>query len=432
MNRVKHLGKALDYSLQEYKTKSALVSTNIVAPEDIETDFKRTLEKYNRANGTNKEMFARMIYHSFSAEDNITPQTAHEIGVKLAEEYLGDKHSFIVITHEDTDKLHNHIIFNSIEHDTLRMFNSKTKHTKHDLRRINDRLCMEYNLSIPNVTKNKGMSFNEYVVRAKNKSFKSKLETVIDETIKRSDSFDDFLEKMDQQGYSYKEGKHLAFLNEKSNRYMRTKTLGFNYLESSIKYRINHKEYVPLKKNIIDKQWIDRTDKKFKNNKGLQRWASKQNINYLNEISNKLYKENITLEELDMLEFKQASLVDIFEKKLMEVDDNIFKLEKMKDCFSIYRNSYNLITEYKKSSDKNAYKKAHYSEFKAYDMAKKDINNLKKNYSILNSFELEDFINSLKNDRDNLYRDLNKGQQNKEISKDKQKEKQRDKGIDLS
>lgn len=213
---------------------------------------------------------------------------------------------------------------------------------------------------------------------------------------------------------------------------MRTKTLGFNYLESSIKYRINHKEYVPLKKNIIDKQWIDRTDKKFKNNKGLQRWASKQNINYLNEISNKLYKENITLEELDMLEFKQASLVDIFEKKLMEVDDNIFKLEKMKDCFSIYRNSYNLITEYKKSSDKNAYKKAHYSEFKAYDMAKKDINNLKKNYSILNSFELEDFINSLKNDRDNLYRDLNKGQQNKEISKDKQKEKQRDKGIDLS
>src|SRR5699024_10468794 len=127
-----------------------------------------------------------------------------------------------------------------------------------------------------------------------------------------------FLEKMDQQGYSYKEGKHLAFLNQKSNRYMRTKTLGFNYLESSIKYRISHKEYVPIKRNIIDKQWIDRNDKKFKNNKGLQRWASKQNINYLNEISNKLYKENISLEELGMLEFKQARLVDIFEKKLLE------------------------------------------------------------------------------------------------------------------
>ena len=45
MNRVKHLGKALDYSLQDYKTKSSLISTNIVAPEDIEIDFKRTLEK---------------------------------------------------------------------------------------------------------------------------------------------------------------------------------------------------------------------------------------------------------------------------------------------------------------------------------------------------------------------------------------------------
>ncbi|EGO9029052.1 relaxase, partial [Enterococcus faecalis] len=93
---------------------------------------------------------------------------------------------------------------------------------------------------------------------------------------------------------------------------------------------------------------------------------------------------------------------------------------------------YNLISEYKKSTDKSAYKKAHYSEFKAYDMAKKDINYLKKNHSILNDFELESFINSLKEDRDNLYKDLNREQQNKERSKEKRSEKERDKGVDLS
>ena len=60
------------------------------------------------------------------------------------------------------------------------------------------------------------------------------------------------------------------------------------------------------------------------------------------------------------------------------------------------------------------------------------INYLKKNHSILNDFELESFINSLKEDRDNLYKDLNREQQNKERSKEKRSEKERDKGVDLS
>ncbi|MDF9761390.1 hypothetical protein OKW24_003163 [Peribacillus simplex] len=95
-----------------------------------------------------------------------------------------------------------------------------------------------------------------------------------------------------------------------------------------------------------------------------------------------LYKENISLEELNEVEIKTENLIDNFEKQLTAIDDEIFDFEKMKDCFSIYKNSYPLITDYKKSDDKTKFKQENYYQFKQYDMAKRNINFLKKHYGI--------------------------------------------------
>ncbi|EAD2312726.1 relaxase, partial [Listeria monocytogenes] len=119
----------------------------------------------------------------------------------------------------------------------------------------------------------KYIAFNEYVARAKGTSFKSQLENAIDINIQKANSFDEFLEFMKADGYEHKQGKYLAFENNKSKKFMRTKTLGMNYLESSIKYRIEHKDYQPLQVDIVNKKWIDKSQEKFKNNKGLERWA---------------------------------------------------------------------------------------------------------------------------------------------------------------
>ena len=44
----------------------------------------------------------------------ITPEQAHEIGMKLAEELWGDKFQVVVTTHLNTDNLHNHFVLNSV------------------------------------------------------------------------------------------------------------------------------------------------------------------------------------------------------------------------------------------------------------------------------------------------------------------------------
>lgn len=426
IQQVRSLRAAVRYSMQDHKTNEDLVTSYECNIETIEWDFKSVLFDYNEKNNSNKDMSARMIIQSFNSDDNLTPEQAHQYGVELAENYLKGKHQYTVITHTETDNLHNHIIFNSINFQDLKMFDSKRQHTINDLRKENDKVAEIHGLTIVESGRNKGMTFNEYVAKAKKKSFKGKLEEVIDETILKAKSFEEFLSLMEKQGYECKRGKYLAFKNPRSNKSMRTKMLGMNYFESSIQYRIANKDFVPIKQSIIDKQWIDKSQAKFKHNKGLQKWATKQNINYLNEISNQLYKRNITLEELNEIEIKKENLIGSFEKQLGSIDEEIFKLEKIKDCFEIYKNSYSLITAYKNADDKTAFKQGNYSKFKEYDTAKRNMNFLKKHYEVTDAADLNYKLSLMKRERNLLYASLGKGKErNEKLEQREQTKKQR-------
>ena len=48
-------------------------------------------------------------YQSF-AKGEVTPEVAHEIGVKLAEEMWGDRFEVVVSTHLNTQCIHNHFV----------------------------------------------------------------------------------------------------------------------------------------------------------------------------------------------------------------------------------------------------------------------------------------------------------------------------------
>ena len=85
-------------------------------------------------------------YQSFKPEE-VTPQLAHEIGVKLAKEMWGDRFEIIVTTHLDKEHLHCHFCFNSVSFRDGSKYNySKTEQKK--LRNLSDRLCREYGLSV--------------------------------------------------------------------------------------------------------------------------------------------------------------------------------------------------------------------------------------------------------------------------------------------
>lgn len=85
-------------------------------------------------------------YQSFKP-DEVTPQQAHEIGLKLAKEMWGDRFQIIVTTHLDKDHIHNHFAFNSVSFFDGGKYNYSNSERQR-LRDVSDRICREYGLSV--------------------------------------------------------------------------------------------------------------------------------------------------------------------------------------------------------------------------------------------------------------------------------------------
>lgn len=112
-------------------------------PSTARTEMMAVKKRYGKDEG----IMAFHGYQSF-APGECTPQKAHEIGVKLAEELWGSRFQVLVATHLDkAHHLHNHFVVNSVSFtDGLRYH--RTKQDYRDMREASDRLCQEYGLSV--------------------------------------------------------------------------------------------------------------------------------------------------------------------------------------------------------------------------------------------------------------------------------------------
>ncbi|MCR5267852.1 MAG: relaxase/mobilization nuclease domain-containing protein [Lachnospiraceae bacterium] len=103
----------------------------------------------NPVTGEAKSKNAIECYHviqSFPAMDDLDPRVVHEIGVEYAKRAFAG-HKCVVTTHMNTEHLHNHIVvcaYSEIEPVKFHM----NKATRRQIRYINDRLSVEYELPI--------------------------------------------------------------------------------------------------------------------------------------------------------------------------------------------------------------------------------------------------------------------------------------------
>ncbi len=100
----KELHNVIEYATASYKTEEQLYVTSLnCSKETIYQDMMRTKRRYSKQNKI-------LGYHAFQsfAEGETTPEQAHEIGVKLAEELWGDRFEVVVSTHINTKHIHNH------------------------------------------------------------------------------------------------------------------------------------------------------------------------------------------------------------------------------------------------------------------------------------------------------------------------------------
>lgn len=226
-------------------------------------DMMSTKRQYGKTDG----IIAFHSYQSFK-EGEVTPDIAHEIGVKLAEE-MWDDYEVVVATHQNTNHIHNHFIINSVSYRTGKKYNNN-KAAYARLRHISDSLCQEYGLStLKEDTRYKNSYKNKWKDNDYYRIAKEDIDTIISESI----SSKQFIAKLKQLGYQYyiKYDK-LTIYKENKEKIRIEKLFGNNYSLDKINERISksmYKYYKPMSQKTIYQQYLLKSKTKHKGIYGL-------------------------------------------------------------------------------------------------------------------------------------------------------------------
>ena len=234
----------MDYAMNDAKTeKQFYVSGWNVLPFTAREEMQITKHQFGKEDG----ILAFHGYQSFKPGE-VTPEIAHEIGLKLAEELWPD-HQVIVATHLDKDHIHSHFVVNSVSLNG-RKFNA-TKESYRQMRAASDRLCKEYGLSV--IEDQKVYFPKHYAEWAAEQNgqptWRSSIRVDIDSAVKEAMTFQQFVSEMKKKGYVLeRRGSFLRIKAPGMQRFVRLRSLGEGYLESDIRRRILQKRYPSLPK----------------------------------------------------------------------------------------------------------------------------------------------------------------------------------------
>lgn len=402
------LNKAIAYICDAQKTDGKLfISTNYCAADTAYIEFEMTRRLgYNQC-----ENLAHHLIQAFSPGE-VTPEMAHEIGKKLADEMLNGKYEYVLTTHIDKGHVHNHIIFNAVNYETFKTYETEKNRKKNGywrIRSISDKLCEEYGLStIKNAEKGKGISHYEWQNNKQGLSWKTKLRNAIDGTIKSSKNYDDFILKMQSKEYEIKHGKHISFKAKGQERFTRSKTLGWYYEESQIIERIrrSNKGLSTLKKNpLIKNDRIGRIVNLGDNApKGLERWALIHNMQEVSKALNVLAESGLSsFEELDDKMMKAHEKFLEKSNKIKSAEKRINTLSQRIKNLKIYRKYKPIAEKYEKAVFKDKYFRENEFELIQFELALNSLKNSEKGTKLPSIKSLEDERAALYEHKKNLY-----------------------------
>ena len=204
-------------------------------PTTARSEMMAVKKRYGKDEG----IMAFHGYQSF-ASGECTPNMAHEIGVKLAEELWGSRFQVIVATHLDkAHHLHNHFVVNSVSFaDGLRYHRSNQDYR--DMRNASDRLCREYGLSVIENPERKAKHYGEWRAEKEGRpTYLGMIKADVDEAIAKARTEKQFFHYMEEKGYFIKFGKDITVRAEGRERGMKlARNLGEEYTIESIRRRI--------------------------------------------------------------------------------------------------------------------------------------------------------------------------------------------------
>ena len=275
-----------DYAQNPDKTQQGeLVSSYECSPLTADEEFMLSKRQYELMTGRRQksDVIAYQIRQSFKPGE-ITAEEANKVGYELAMRFTKGKYAFIVATHTDRDHIHNHIIYNSTALDCTRKFRDFLL-SGLAVQRLSDLICLEHQLSV--IEKKPYRERQKRTLYPPKESNRDCLCGVIDNILaEKPKDYEDFLQKLEQQGYEVKRGKYTSVKGARQKRFIRFRTLGAGYSEEELKSVISGEaEHHPRQKQnrIVPEQKFQMlvdiqaklADRK---SMGYARWAKRYNL----------------------------------------------------------------------------------------------------------------------------------------------------------
>ena len=230
------LHNELEYIGEDYKTEKKLYVTGINCEAQSAYEEMMMIKKHYKKEKGN------IAFHSIQsfAADEVTPDEAHEIGLQLAKEMWGDRFQVVVATHLNTKHIHNHFVINSVSFvDGKKYYDNRKNYA--ELRRLNDSLCKEHNISSIEEKKTKsGLYYPNYLKNVSYNNYYTQAKQDLDYAIAISNNYDEFLKIMNNLNYEtiLRSGK-ISIRNNNYKRNIRIERyFGEDYSISNIKKQI--------------------------------------------------------------------------------------------------------------------------------------------------------------------------------------------------
>ena len=232
------------------ETLKALVSYGV---DDLKTEERKLVTPINctvedapmemaRLNSMSKSKSDTVAYHAYQsfARGEVDAETAHQIGIRLANELWGDKDFLVVVaTHVNTGTIHTHFAIGATARNLVRYHDCNE--TYRLMREASDRLCLEYGLSvIKNPQRGKTRHIGE--IKAEQEGRLTKRDIIrrdMDIAIKHCLRIQEFYNLFQSLGYTLEwRGQYLRIRPDNSTKFFRMDKLGEGYTYEDVQQRI--------------------------------------------------------------------------------------------------------------------------------------------------------------------------------------------------
>ena len=246
------MDNSLRYILNPDKTEDMVYTTSInctTNARDAYLQMKAVYNQFARDNFdsplplTGKATVKAIHYiMSFADEENVTPELAHKIAKAFVRKNFGDDAQAVIATHVDKSHTHCHIILNSYSLSGQKYYANRK--SLRQARETANGVCRAFGVTPALNFENKGrsVSYYEWSQNKKGSSWKEHIRQEIARLIPNVNSLDELLQALEERGYEIKRGKYISVKAPGQQRFVRTKTLGEEYTEDSLKTRILYRE----------------------------------------------------------------------------------------------------------------------------------------------------------------------------------------------